>query len=105
MFKISRKLSEEPCSRKRLGRAGQEFPGTMSQLGHGQVFPVFFPFGGSVFLRFLAGGHFSEIIFVPQQKKTGVGNITLHMFSSKSSANCDLDEIKLVVLLSSLFFF
>lgn len=57
-----------------------------------------------MFLRFLAGGHFSEIIFVPQQKKTGVGNITLHTFSSKSSANCDLDEIKLVVLLSSLFF-
>lgn len=65
----------------------------------------FFPSGGSVFLRFLAGGHFSEIIFVPQQKKTGVGNITLHVFSSKSSANCDLDEIKLVVLLSSLSFF
>lgn len=70
MFKSSRKLSEEPCSRKTQGRAGQEFPGSLEQLGHGQVCSIVsFAFEGSVFLSFLAGGHFSEIIFVPQRKR------------------------------------
>lgn len=72
MSKSSHELSEEPCSRKTQGRAGQEFPGTMEQLGHGQVCStVLFAFGGSVLLSFLTGGHFSEIIFVPQQKRQG----------------------------------
>lgn len=76
----------------------------MEQLGHGQFCStVLFAFGGSVLLSFLVGGHFSEIIFVPQQKKAGVVSITLHMFRSKNPANCDLGEIKLVVKLSSYF--
>lgn len=37
------------------------------------------------------------------KKRQGCVSTTLHMFRSKNSANCDLDEIKLVVLLCSNF--